>query len=54
MRRSHTTGPVLRTRIPAGRRPLGRIRAFPAGRPETAHGELTLPMRTGVLRVRRL
>ncbi|MFB7663673.1 class I SAM-dependent methyltransferase [Kitasatospora sp. NPDC056138] len=33
---------------------LGRIRAFLAGRPETAHGEFTLPMLTGVLRVRRL
>ncbi|MFH8381547.1 class I SAM-dependent methyltransferase [Kitasatospora sp. NPDC018058] len=33
---------------------LGRIRAFLAGQPETAHGEFTLPMMTGVLRVRRL
>jgi len=33
---------------------LGRIRAFLAGRPETARGEFTLPMRTGVLRARRL
>ncbi|WP_030669178.1 class I SAM-dependent methyltransferase [Streptomyces sp. NRRL B-1347] len=33
---------------------LGRIRGFLDGRPETAHGEFTLPMRTGVLRVRRL
>ncbi|WP_329213869.1 class I SAM-dependent methyltransferase [Streptomyces sp. NBC_00683] len=33
---------------------LGRIRAFLAGRPETACGEFTLPMLTGVLRVRRL
>ncbi|MGW0957643.1 hypothetical protein ACWD4K_01005 [Streptomyces gelaticus] len=33
---------------------LGRIRAFLAGRPETADGEFTLPMLTGVLRVRRL
>lgn len=33
---------------------LGRIRAFLAGRPETAGGEFTLPMLTGVLRVRRL
>ncbi|MFE9958545.1 class I SAM-dependent methyltransferase [Micromonospora sp. NPDC005299] len=32
---------------------LGRIRAFLARRPETAHGEFTLPMLTGVLRVRR-
>ncbi|WP_328498593.1 class I SAM-dependent methyltransferase [Streptomyces sp. NBC_00414] len=32
----------------------GRIRAFLAGRPETARGEFTLPMLTGVLRVRRL
>ncbi|MGW3043365.1 class I SAM-dependent methyltransferase [Kitasatospora sp. NPDC001159] len=31
---------------------LGRIREFLAGRPETAHGEFTLPMMTGVLRVR--
>ena len=33
---------------------LGRIRAFLASRPETAHGEFTLPMLTGVLRVRQL
>ncbi len=33
---------------------LGRIRAFLAGRPETAHGEFALPMLTGVLRARRL
>ncbi|MGW7486998.1 hypothetical protein [Streptomyces sp. NPDC054786] len=33
---------------------LGRIRAFLASRPETAHGDFTLPMLTGVLRVRRL
>ncbi|MEV7687745.1 class I SAM-dependent methyltransferase [Streptomyces bungoensis] len=33
---------------------LGRIRAFLADRPETAQGEFTLPMLTGVLRVRRL
>jgi SAM-dependent methyltransferase len=33
---------------------LGRIRAFLATRPETADGEFTLPMRTAVLRVRRL
>jgi len=33
---------------------LGRIRAFLASRPETAHGEFTLPMLTGVLRARRL
>ena len=33
---------------------LGRIRAFLASRPETAHGEFTLPMLTGVLRVQRL
>lgn len=32
---------------------LGRIRAFLASRPETAAGEFTLPMLTGVLRVRR-
>ncbi|HEY1520529.1 MAG TPA: class I SAM-dependent methyltransferase [Solirubrobacteraceae bacterium] len=32
---------------------LGRIRAFLASRPETARGEFTLPMLTGVLRVRR-
>jgi SAM-dependent methyltransferase len=31
---------------------LGRIRAFLASRPETALGEFTLPMLTGVLRVR--
>jgi len=33
---------------------LGRIRAFLATRPETARGEFTLPILTGVLRVRRL
>ncbi|MFE6041229.1 hypothetical protein [Streptomyces sp. NPDC056452] len=32
---------------------LGRIRAFLTSRPET-RGEFTLPMLTGVLRVRRL
>lgn len=33
---------------------LGRIRAFLAGRSETAHGDFVLPMLTGVLRTRRL
>jgi hypothetical protein len=33
---------------------LGQIRAFLASRPETLDGEFTLPMLTGVLRVRRL
>jgi SAM-dependent methyltransferase len=33
---------------------LGRISGFLASTPETAHGEFTLPMLTGVLRVRRL
>ncbi|GGO09949.1 type 11 methyltransferase [Micromonospora parathelypteridis] len=33
---------------------LGEIRAFLGNRSETAHGEFTLPMLTGVLRVRRL
>ncbi len=33
---------------------LKRIRACLASRPETARGEFTLPLRTGVLRVRRL
>jgi SAM-dependent methyltransferase len=33
---------------------LGQIRAFLASRPETARGEFTLPMLTGVLRARRL
>jgi hypothetical protein len=33
---------------------LGRIRAFLATTPETSGGEFTLPMLTGVLRVRRL
>ncbi len=33
---------------------LARIRGFLASRPETADGEFTLPMLTGVLRVRRL
>jgi hypothetical protein len=32
---------------------LGRIRAFLASRPETARGEFTVPMLTGVLRVGR-
>ncbi|MFE9916632.1 class I SAM-dependent methyltransferase [Micromonospora sp. NPDC005553] len=32
---------------------LGRIRRFLGSRPETAHGEFTLPMLTGVLRARR-
>jgi len=33
---------------------LGQIHDVLASRPETAHGEFTLPMLTGVLRVRRL
>jgi hypothetical protein len=33
---------------------LGQIRAFLASKPETLDGEFTLPMLTGVLRVRRL
>ncbi|MFF0752837.1 class I SAM-dependent methyltransferase [Streptomyces sp. NPDC004267] len=33
---------------------LGRIRSYLASRPETAEGEFTLPMRTSMLRVRRL
>ncbi|MGA5561350.1 class I SAM-dependent methyltransferase [Streptomyces platensis] len=33
---------------------LGRIRAFLTNRPETARGDFTLPMLTGVLRARRL
>jgi hypothetical protein len=33
---------------------LVRMSAFLANRPETARGEFTLPMLTGVLRVRRL
>jgi SAM-dependent methyltransferase len=33
---------------------LGRIASFLASRPETASGEFTLPMLTGVLRVRKL
>ncbi len=33
---------------------LGRIRDFLASRPETARGDFTLPMLTGVLRVGRL
>jgi SAM-dependent methyltransferase len=33
---------------------LDRIRAFLASRPETSRGEFTVPMLTGVLRVRRL
>ncbi len=42
--------------MPEGEREaaLRRIRAFLASRPETARGEFTLPMLTGVLRVRRL
>ncbi|HET8628996.1 MAG TPA: hypothetical protein VFL91_16360 [Thermomicrobiales bacterium] len=33
---------------------LARIRAFLMSRPETARGEFTLPLLTGVLRVRRV
>lgn len=33
---------------------LGRVRKFLANRPETSHGEFTLPMLTGVLRTRKL
>ena len=33
---------------------VSRVCAFLASRPETAHGEFTLPMLTGVLRTRRL
>ncbi|MGW1892259.1 class I SAM-dependent methyltransferase [Streptomyces sp. NPDC002004] len=33
---------------------LGRTRSYLASRPETTNGEFTLPMLTGVLRVRRL
>jgi hypothetical protein len=33
---------------------LHRIAAFLASRPETAGGDFTLPMLTGVLRLRRL
>ncbi|MGH3499213.1 MAG: methyltransferase domain-containing protein [Nocardioidaceae bacterium] len=33
---------------------LERVRDFLAGRPETAHGEFTLPMLTAVLRAQRL
>lgn len=33
---------------------LGRIRAFLVSRPETADGEFTLPLLTGVLRARRI
>jgi SAM-dependent methyltransferase len=33
---------------------LSQIRAFLASRPETVHGQFTLPMVTGVLRTRRL
>jgi SAM-dependent methyltransferase len=33
---------------------LGRIRAYLASRPESAEGEFTVPLLTGVLRVRRL
>ncbi|MCZ4125928.1 class I SAM-dependent methyltransferase [Streptomyces sp. H39-S7] len=49
-----TRAGVLVMRAPEQQATLGRIRAFLAGRPETAHGEFTLPMQTGVLRVRRL
>jgi SAM-dependent methyltransferase len=43
-------------RMPEGERTatLDRIAEFLASRPETAHGQFTLPMLTGVLRVRRL
>ena len=33
---------------------LGRIRGLLASTPETNYGEFTLPMLTGVIRVRRL
>ncbi|MFI0978831.1 class I SAM-dependent methyltransferase [Streptomyces sp. NPDC021093] len=42
--------------MPEGERgeAVGRIRGYLAGVPETARGEFSLPMRTGVLRVRRV
>jgi SAM-dependent methyltransferase len=49
-----TRAGMLVMRVPEREAALGRIHAFLAGRPETARGEFTLPMLTGVLRVRRL
>ncbi len=49
-----TRSGVLVLPAPEHEATLGRIRAFLAGEPETADGEFTLPMLTGVLRVRRL
>ncbi|MFD0318951.1 class I SAM-dependent methyltransferase [Streptomyces flavalbus] len=48
-----TRAGVLVMPEPDRRALLDRVRAFLASRPETAHGEFTLPMLTGVLRVRR-
>lgn len=47
-----TRAGVLTMPEPEREATLARIRAFLAGRPETAGGEFTLPMLTGVLRVR--
>ena len=49
-----TRAGVLVMTAPEKEAALARIRAFLAHRPETAHGEFTLPMLTGVLRVERL
>lgn len=49
-----TRAGVLVMPEPGQQATLGRVRAFLASRPEIARGEFTLPMRTGVLRVRRL
>jgi SAM-dependent methyltransferase len=49
-----TRAGVLVMPAPAQEATLGGIRAYLASRPETTSGEFTLPMLTGVLRVRRL
>jgi SAM-dependent methyltransferase len=48
-----TRAGVLVMPAPEQQGTLGRIRAFLASRPETAGGEFTVPMLTGVLRARR-
>jgi len=49
-----TRAGMLAMPVPEREAATGRIRAYLASRPETARGEFTLPMRTGVLRARRL
>jgi hypothetical protein len=49
-----STAPFRRISLIPEEATLGQIRAFLTSRSETARGEFTLPMLTGVLRVRRL